>query len=81
EHPDPDKLLAVRDRVGPATQLVQCVCGWGDQHNAEKIMEDQRFAAWALYGFAKPDPATTLPPDDDSGNAKNIRALRGYFNR
>lgn len=79
EHPDPEKLLAVRDKIGANTKLIQCVCGWGDQHNAEKIVRDPRFAGWGLYGFAKADPVTTLPPNDDSGNARNIAALRAFF--
>lgn len=81
EHPDPEKLLAVRDQVGTKTKLIQCVCGWGDQHNAGKIVNDPRFADWGIYGFAKADPQTTLPPNDNAGNARNIEALRTFFNR
>ena len=36
--------------------------------------------ALGLYGFARPDLTTTLPPDDDSGNARNIAAMRKAFN-
>ena len=79
EHPDPEKLLRISDRIPPTTQFIQCVCGWGKQHNAKKIFEDPRFKDWGVYGFAKPDPVTTLPPDDESDNAKNIAVMREYF--
>lgn len=80
EHPDPEKLDAARDATGPHTQLIQCICGWGDQHNAQGIIDAPRFAGVGLYGFARPDPDTTLPLDDGSGNARNIDAMRKAFN-
>lgn len=81
EHPDPEKLLAVKDAIGPNVKLIQCICGWGEQHDAQKIVEDPRFKDWGFYGFAKPDPATTFPPEDGSGNARNIAAIKSFFNR
>lgn len=81
EHPDPEKLLAVRDKAGANVKLIQCVCGWGDQHNAQKIVDDPRYASWGIYGFAKADVTTALPPKDTAGNARNIEALRAFFNR
>lgn len=80
EHPDPAKLAAARNAAGPRTQIIQCICGWGDQHNAAKIIQNPQFNGVGLYGFAKPDPETTLPPEDNSGNARNIAAMRGAFN-
>jgi hypothetical protein len=79
EHPDPDKLRAAKEAVGPDTKLIQCICGWGDQHDAAAILADPEFANVGMYGFAKPDPETTLPPEDDSGNARNIAAMREAF--
>ena len=79
EHPDPEKLAATRALVGKDTRIIQCICGWGDQHNAEKILSDPQYADLGLYGFARPDLTTTLPPDDDSGNARNIAAMRTAF--
>ena len=76
EHFDPAKLEAVKSAVGPKTKLIQCICGWGDQHNADKILHDPHFAEFGVYGYAKPDPTTTLPPEDGSANAKNIAAMR-----
>ena len=79
EHPDPDKLRAAKAAVGPDTKLIQCICGWGGQHDAAAILADPEFAEVGMYGFAKPDPETTLPPDDNSGNARNIAAMREAF--
>lgn len=79
EHPAPAKLEAARNATGPNTKLIQCICGWGDQHNAAKILEDPQFANVGMYGFARPDIETTLPPEDNSGNAKNIEAMRKAF--
>ena len=79
EHPDPAKLEAARRAAGPHTQLIQCICGWGDQHDAARILDDPRFADVGMYGFARPDPETTLPPEDGSGNARNIAAMRAAF--
>ena len=62
EHPDPEKLLEIRKTVGPGPRLIQCVCGWGDQHNANAVLTDPNLQDVGIYGFAKPDPETTLPP-------------------
>jgi len=80
EHPDTEKLAHLRAAIGPQTQIIQCICGWGDQHNAEKIIANPVFDAVGLYGFARPDLETTVPPEDDSGNARNIAAMRRAFN-
>jgi uncharacterized lipoprotein YddW (UPF0748 family) len=79
EHPDPAKLEAVRKDIGPHTRLIQCICGWGHQHDAAKIIHDPQFASVGLYGFARPDPGATLPLEDGSGNARNIAAMRRAF--
>ena len=80
EYPDTEKLANLRAVIGPETKIIQCICGWGDQHNAEKIIADPAFNDVGLYGFARPDLATTLPPEDGSGNARNIAAMRKGFN-
>jgi hypothetical protein len=80
EHFDPAKLEMAKNAVGPKTKLIQCICGWGNQHNADKVLHDPAFAEFGVYGFAKPDEKTTLPPEDGSGNAKNIAAMRAFFN-
>lgn len=79
ESPKTEKLEAARRAVGAKTKLIQCICGWGDQHDAAAIIADPRFKDVGLYGFARPDAATTLPPEDNSGNARNIAAMREAF--
>ncbi len=79
EHPDAAKLDAARKDIGPHTRLIQCICGWGEQHDAGKFVRDARYADVGLYGFARPDETTTLPLEDASGNAKNIAVMRDFF--
>jgi uncharacterized lipoprotein YddW (UPF0748 family) len=79
EHSDASKLQAVKDAVGPNTRLIQCICGWGDAHDAAAVLADPAFADAGMYGFAKPDPESTLPPEDNSGNARNIAAMKKAF--
>lgn len=71
--------LIVAGGRGPDTKLIQCICGWGGQHDAAAVLADPEFAEVGMYGFAKPDPETTLPPEDNSGNARNIAAMREAF--
>ena len=85
EHPDPAYLDAARKAAGPKTQIIQCICGWGDKHDAGRFVRDVRFADTGLYGFARPDEKTTLPPEIDAadgaakGNARNIAIIREAF--
>jgi hypothetical protein len=79
EHFDTQKLLDIRKTVGSGPRLIQCVCGWGDQHNAAAVLADPNLKDIGVYGYARPDAETTLPPDDDSGNARNIAAMREAF--
>lgn len=86
EHTDSAKLAAARAAVGPKTRLIQCVCGWGAAHDAAKLTADPKFADVGWYGFARPDPTTTLPVEAEisdatvAANAKNIALLREFFN-
>jgi hypothetical protein len=80
EHPDPAKLDDARNAAGPKTQLIQCICGWGDQHDAGKILSSPKYSDAGLYGFARPDATTTLPCEDNSGNGRNIAVMRKAFN-
>jgi hypothetical protein len=79
EHPDPASLEDVRKAVSPQSQIVQTICGWDDKHDAEKLTHDPRCAGAGFYGFAKPDAITTLPPEGDTGNARNITFMRKAF--
>lgn len=84
EHPDPASLELVRQETGLDTKIIQCLCGWGPQNDAEKVINDPRYSDAGFYGFAMPDPLTTLPPTDSNeprykGNARNIEIMRKVF--
>ena len=84
ENPDPAKLVLASAETGKETRLIQCICGWGERHDAEKIIKDPRHADWGFYGFAKPSTATGFPPLESSdpltaGNARNIEIIRKAF--
>ena len=88
EHPDPASIAAVAKMAGPHTQLVQCLVGWGDQHDAKKVLENPEFRKLGIYGFAKPgENSLPLPisqyrsqaPKAFKANDKNIAVLLRYF--
>ncbi|MFH1744270.1 MAG: hypothetical protein ABIH23_35155 [bacterium] len=84
EHPDPTFLASIREGIGPHQQLIQCICGWGPQHDAAELLADPAMQNVGLYGFARPDPITTLPPSESkdpslSGNAHNIFIIREAY--
>lgn len=81
EHSDMEAGLAMARRLaGPRTRLVQCVCGWEGPtaHDAERLLAAVPPDV-GLYGFAQPDPVTTVPPEDGSVSARNIAAIRRAF--
>ncbi|MBN1343332.1 MAG: hypothetical protein JXQ73_11665 [Phycisphaerae bacterium] len=84
EHPDPSSLASARKAIGPKTRIIQCLCGWGDQHDAAKVVSDPAYKDVGFYGFAKPDDSS-IPPIAESknakltGNARNIEILRKAF--
>ena len=84
ENPDPTSLADARKAIGPHARIVQCLCGWGDKHDAAKVVDDPSYKDVGFYGFAKPD-ASSLPhvPSGKglklTGNAKNIETLRRAF--
>lgn len=78
ENPDMSTLHTPRAAKGEESILIQCVCGWGEDHNASSAFTD-RGDDVGFYGFARPDEITTLPDMTDPGNASNIRAMRSHF--
>ncbi len=84
ENPDPTSLAKAKEATGIHTRLVQCLCGWGSQHDAAKVISNPLYKDIGFYGFARPDD-TTFPPveraEDGSltGNAKNIEIMRKAF--
>lgn len=81
EHPDPARLKAAGQVKGPETRLIQCIVGWEGNpvdHDAAALLDILRLADVGLYGFARPDPKTTLPAEDRGSNSKNIAAMRRF---
>jgi len=84
EHPDPLRLDAVRKQKGECTQIIQCLCGWGD-HDPRAVVDHPKYEDVGFYGYAAADPATTLPPKataekiGPSENIRNIEILRDVY--
>jgi len=91
EDPDPAHLEKVLGRERPKHQRVlQCLVGWGDQHNAYRVVTDKDCPIRDFYGFAKPGDNSlprpiaeylSNPIDSFSGNDKNIATLARFYNR
>jgi hypothetical protein len=89
ENPDAAGLDFARKLVGPKVQFVQCLVGWGDQHDAKKYLSGQVPPELAIYGFAKPNENSlplpiaeylSKPIEAFKGNDKNIATLARWFN-
>ena len=89
EATDPRTLDAVKQMVGPHTRLIQCLVGWGDRHNAKKVLSNPAYRDYNIYGFAKPNPDSLplsikeyldKPIDKFKGNDRNIAVLARFFN-
>jgi hypothetical protein len=89
ENVDPTTIKTVQNMIGEQTRLIQCLVGWGDRHNAYKVLSDQAFQDLNWYGFSKPDedslplPVKTYlsdPYDSFKGNNKNIAVLARFYN-
>jgi len=88
EATDPKALEQVERMKGPHTRLVQCVVGWGDAHDARRIVLGEAAGRLGIYGFSKPG-ANSLPLPVEAyrrrpiasfqGNDHNIAVLARYF--
>jgi hypothetical protein len=85
----PDAMKAIATRLGQHTQPMLCLVGWGDRHDARKILSDPANRAYGIYGFSKPGTNSlplpianylSKPMDSFSGNDRNIAALARWFN-
>jgi alpha-L-fucosidase len=85
----PEAMRAVALRLGARTQPMLCLVGWGDRHDARKVLSDTASAAYDIYGFSKPGTNSLplpiaeclgKPMDSFSGNDRNIAALARWFN-
>lgn len=88
ENPNPDDLAAIQAMTGPATTLVQCLVGWGEAHDAARVLRQPRYRDLAVYGFAKPGDHGLPRPVADylarpsrsfRGNDRNIAVLARWF--
>ncbi len=89
ESGNPEAMRAVAPRLGARTQPMLCLVGWGDRHDARKVLSDPASQAYGIYGFSKPGTNSLplpiaeclgQPMDSFSGNDRNIAALARWFN-
>jgi alpha-L-fucosidase len=85
----PDAMRAVAPMFGAKTRQLLCVVGWGDRHDARKIVSDAANGDFGIYGFSRPGTNSlplpiatyaTQPPDSFRGNDRNIAVLARLFN-
>jgi hypothetical protein len=76
EATDPRSLEQVEGMKGPHTRLVQCVVGWGDAHDARRILSGAAGRRLGIYGFAKPGP-DSLPLPVAAYRSRSIASFQG----
>lgn len=88
EATDPKSLTQVETMKGAHTRLIQCVVGWGEAHDARRILSGGGARDLGLYGFAKPGPNSLPLPVAEyrrrsiasfQGNDRNIAVLARHF--
>lgn len=88
EAPNPEDIAAIRRMIGPQTKLVQCLVGWGDRHDARRVLERAEFRQLGIYGFSRPGPNSLPLPIEEyrrhpiarfTGNDRNIATLLRYY--
>ena len=86
---DLGSLRTTKQATGAHTQLIACVVGWGDKHNAREIVPKAWNSGIGVYGFAKPRPNSlplpiakyqSNPIESFEGNDRNISALSRAYN-
>jgi len=85
----PEAMQAVAGMFGPHTRQMLCMVGWGDRHDAKKLLAETGAAHYGVYGFTRPGENSLPPPiceyfsrpvDSFQGNDRNIAVLARYFN-
>ena len=85
----PKALGEVAPRLGPQARPILCLVGWGDRHDARKVLTDPANRIYGIYGFSQPGPNSLplpiadylgKPMDSFYGNDRNIAALARWFN-
>ena len=83
-----EAMRGIAPMFGPRTRRVLCVVGWGDRHNARKILADNE-GEFGIYGFARPNSDSLplpvsgcfeQPIESLKGNDRNIAILAHVFN-
>lgn len=86
---DIESIDRTRKMAGEHTQLVTCVVGWGDRHNAPALTTAAKAAGIGVYGFSRPGPDSlplpieaylAKPIDAFTGNDRNIATLARWYN-
>ncbi|MCU0917623.1 MAG: alpha-L-fucosidase, partial [Planctomycetes bacterium] len=84
----PEALRGVASMLGPQARQLLCVVGWGDRHDARKIVSDAANADYGIYGFSRPNPDSlplpvetylSRPFESFQGNDRNIATLAYFF--
>ena len=88
EEGDLAKIDSIKSMVGKDTRLITCLASW-NKKDAKKIVMDALKTDVGLYGFAKPDKNSLLPPidyylsspiDSFENDHKNIATFARVFN-
>jgi len=76
EATDPAVLASLERMKGERTRLLQCVVGWGDQHDARRIVAGAAERRFGIYGFAKPG-TDSLPLAIETYRSRSIASFQG----
>ena len=85
---DLKRIDTIRDMVGKDTRLITCLANWNKQ-DAKSVVVEAMKSGVGLYGFAKPNTNSLLPPIDQylafpidsfAGDDKNIATFARVYN-
>lgn len=83
----PQAMREAAPLFGPHTQRLLCVVGWGERHDARRILAEAE-GDFGIYGFARPTPDSLPLPiaayqgnsiESFTGNDRNIAILTYHF--
>jgi len=86
----PEAMREVAPMFGPQTRQLLCVVGWGERHDAQKILSGAANADFGIYGFCRPRPDSLplpvetylkQPVESFKGNDRNLAILARFFHR
>ena len=84
----PEAMRAMAAQLGAHTRRMLCLVGWGERHDARKVLSDPANSTFDLYGFTKPgtnslplpiEACLAQPLDSFQGNDRNLAALARFF--